>query len=106
MLSTRTRKVNNPASTALRIAAQSLHRSESCLGDFYRRKRYQLGPPKAITATAHKLARIIYHLVSTQQPYDDSILAQDELQTRSRKTRRLKSLAQALGYELVPVPSS
>ena len=106
VLSTRTRKVNNPASTALRIAAQSLHRSESCLGDFYRRKRYQLGPPKAITATAHKLARIIYHLVSTQQPYDDSILAQDELQTRSRKTRRLKSLAQALGYELVPVPSS
>lgn len=106
VLSTRTRKVNNPASTALRIAAQSLHRSESCLGDFYRRKRYQLGPPKAITATAHKLARIIYHLVSTQQPYDDSILAQDELQTRIRKTRRLKSLAQALGYELVPVPSS
>ena len=104
VLSTRTRKVNNPASTALRIAAQSLHRSESCLGDFYRRKRYQLGPPKAITATAHKLARIIYHLVSTQQPYDDSILAQDELQTRIRKTRRLKSLAQALGYELVPVP--
>jgi len=106
VLSTRTRKVNNPASTALRIAAQSLHRSESCLGDFYRRKRYQLGPPKAITATAHKLARIIYHLVSTQQPYDDSILAQDELQTRIRKTRRLKSLAQALGYQLVPVPSS
>ncbi len=105
VLSTRTRKVNNPASTALRIAAQSLHRSESCLGDFYRRKRYQLGPPKAITATAHKLARIIYHLVSTQQPYDDSILAQDELQTRIRKTRRLKSLAQALGYQLVPVPS-
>ena len=68
VLSTRTRKVNNPASTALRIAAQSLHRSESCLGDFYRRKRYQLGPPKAITATAHKLARIIYHLVSTQHP--------------------------------------
>ena len=46
VLSTRTRKVNNPASTALRIAAQSLHRSESCLGDFCRRKRYQLGPPQ------------------------------------------------------------
>ena len=106
VLSTRTRKVNNPASTALRIAAQSLHRSESCLGDSYRRKRYQLGPPKAITAIAHKLARIIYHLVSTQQPYDDSVLAQDEHQTRIRKTRRLKSLAQALGYQLVPVPSS
>ncbi len=105
VLSTRTRKVNNPASTALRMAAQSLHRSESCLGDSYRRMRYRLGPPKAITATAHKLARIIYHLVSTGQAFDDSVLAQDEHQTRSRKTRRLKSLAQALGYELVPVPS-
>ncbi len=106
VLSTRTRKVNNPASTALRMAAQSLHRSESCLGDSYRRMRYRLGPPKAITATAHKLARIIYHLVSTGQPYDDSVLAQDEIQTRTRKTRRLKSLAQALGYQLVPVPST
>ncbi len=105
VLSTRTRKVNNPASTALRIAAQSLHRSESCLGDSYRRMRYRLGPPKAITATAHKLARIIYHLVSNALPYDDSILAQDEIQTRTRKTRRLKSLAQALGYELVPALS-
>ena len=68
--------------------------------------RYRLGPPKAITATAHKLARIIYHLISTGQPYDDSVLAQDEIQTRTRKTRRLKSLAQALGYQLVPVPST
>ena len=83
----------------------SLHRSESCLGDSYRRLRYRLGPPKAITATAHKLARIVYHLVSTGQHYDDSVLAQDEHQTRIRKTRRLKSLAQALGYELLPVPS-
>ncbi len=106
VLSTRTRKVNNAASTALRMAAQSLHRSESCLGDSYRRMRYRLGPPKAITATAHKLARIIYHLVSTHQPYDDSVLAQDEHQTRIRKTRRLKSLAQALGFELVPAPST
>ena len=52
--------------------------------------RYRLGPPKAITATAHKLARIIYHLVSTGQAFDDSVLAQDEHQTRSRKTRRLE----------------
>ena len=106
VLSTRTRKVNNAASTALRMAAQSLHRSESCLGDSYRRLRYRLGPPKAITATAHKLARIIYHLLSTGQPYDDSVLAHDEHQTRIRKTRRLKSLAQALGYQLLPIPSS
>jgi len=102
VLSTRTRKVNNPASTALRMAAQSLHRSESCLGDSYRRMRYRLGPPKAITATAHKLARIIYHLVSTGQAFDDSVLAQDEHQTRSRKTRRLKSLAQALATNSSP----
>lgn len=106
VLSTRTRKVDNPAASALRLAAQSLSRSESLLGDFHRRMRYRLGPPKAITATAHKLARILYHLITTGQPYDDTVLAQHEHQTRARKTRRLKSQAAALGYQLVAVEAA
>jgi transposase len=56
-----TRKVNCRAAKALRMAAQSLHHSKSALGDFYRRMRAKLGAPKAITATAHKLSRIIFH---------------------------------------------
>jgi len=52
----RTRKVRNRAAQALRVAAQSLHRSKSALGAYFRRMRSRLGPAKAITATAHKLA--------------------------------------------------
>jgi hypothetical protein len=70
-----TRKVNCRAATALRMAAQSLHHSKSVLGDFYRRMRAKLGAPKAITAAAHKLARIIFHLVTTRQEFDASHFA-------------------------------
>jgi hypothetical protein len=61
-LSVKTRKVKNRAATALRIAAQTLYRSQSFLGHFYRRMRTKLGAPKGITATAHKLTRILYHM--------------------------------------------
>jgi hypothetical protein len=60
-----TRKVNCRAATALRMVAQSLHHSKFVLGDFYRRMRARRGAPKAITAAAHKLARIIFHWVTT-----------------------------------------
>ena len=68
VLSVKTRKVKNRAATAQRMAALSLDRSQSFLGHFYRRMRTKLGAPKAITATAHKLARIIYHMVTTDIP--------------------------------------
>jgi len=106
VIATKTRKVNNPLATALRLAAYSLSRSESVLGDSYRRMRYRQGPAKANTATAHKLARILYHLITTGEPYDETVLAQHEIQTRARKTRRLKSQAAALGYQLVPAEAA
>jgi transposase len=74
-----TRKVKCRAATALRMAAQSLHHSKSALGDFYRRMRAKLGAPKAITAAAHKLARMIFHLITTGQEFDDSKFAADQL---------------------------
>ena len=58
-----TRKVQNRAARALRLAAQSLHSSKSALGAFYRRMRARLGAPKAITATAHKLAKLVYRML-------------------------------------------
>lgn len=61
--SSRTRRVINRAANAFRMAAFSLTQSRSALGAFYRRLRSRLGAPKAITATAHKLARIVLHLV-------------------------------------------
>jgi transposase len=98
-----TRKVNCRAATALRMAAQSLHHSKSALGDFYRRMRAKLGAPKAITAAAHKLARIIFRLISTRQEFDDSKFAADQLRHQKRQEIKLRAKAKSMGYELIPL---
>jgi transposase len=103
VLSVKTRKVKNRAATALRMAAQSLHRSQSFLGHFYRRMRAKLGAPKAITATAHKLARIIYHMVTTRHAYDETICAHNEVQNRQRLEARLRKQARELGLQVVAI---
>ena len=64
--------------------------------------RATLGAPKAITATAHKLARILYHLLTTRQPYAETRLAAAEAQHRQRTEARLRAQARALGFQLVP----
>jgi transposase len=68
ILSVRTRRANNHAALAFRLAANARHGSKSWRGDCYRRRRAKLGAPKAIAAAAHKLARIVYHLPTTRQP--------------------------------------
>jgi len=98
-----TRKVKCRAATALRMAAQSLHHSKSALGDFYRRMRAKLGAPKAITAAAHKLARIIFHLISTRQEFDDSKFAADQTQFMKRQEIKLRLKAKSMGFELIAV---
>jgi transposase len=100
-----TRKVKNRIAAALRMAAQSLQQSESALGVFYRRMRAKLGAPKAITAAAHKLARIIFHMLTTREPYDESVFAKAEQRNLQRMETRLKAQAQALGYKLLPAQS-
>jgi transposase len=102
ILSSGTRKVKNRIALALRMAAQSLQQSVSALGDCYRRLRARLGPGSAITAVAHKLARIVYHLLTTRQPYDDSVFAKAEEKYRKRTETRLNAQAKALGFTLVP----
>jgi len=67
-----TRKVNNRLATALRMAAQSLHRSKSTLGDWFRRLKSKLGTKAAVTAAAHKLARILWAMVKHRRPYDQT----------------------------------
>jgi transposase len=104
VLSVKTRRVKHRVAQALRLAAQSLFRSPSVLGGFFRRMRAKLGAPKAITTTAHKLARIIYHLVTTRQPYDESRLAAAEADHRRRTESRLRSQARVLGFQLVSAP--
>jgi len=100
-----TRKVKNRIAVTLRMAAQSLQQSESALGVFYRRMRAKLGAPKAITAAAHKLARIVFHMLSTRQPYDESVFAKAEKKHLQRMENRLRIQAQALGFTLLPAQS-
>lgn len=105
-LSVKTRPVNNRATWALRMAANALRNSRSWLGNYYRRMKAKLGAPKAITAAAHKLARIVYHLLTTYQAYDESIFARREEQTRMRSEVILRNQAKALGFQLIPVAQS
>jgi transposase len=102
VLSVKTRDVRSRAARTLRLAAQALHHSETPLGAFYRRMRTKLGAPKAITAAAHKLARIIYRLLTTRQPYDESVYARDEERYQQRRLQRARREAAALGYDLQP----
>ena len=62
--------------------------------------RAKLGGPKAITATAHKLARIVYHLLTTGQAYDETVFAQQEAQNKQRNESRLRHQARKLSFEL------
>jgi len=103
VLSAKTRQSHSRASRALRIAAQTLARSRSHLGNFYRRMRARLGPPQAITATAHKLARIVYHLITTGQAYDESVFLLEDQKLAQRHEKRLRKQARNLGFQLVPI---
>jgi len=96
-----TRRVKNRVAVALRMAAQSLQGSQSALGAFYRRMRTRLGAPKAITAAAHKLARIIYHLLATRQAYEDTVFSRLETQHARSVENRLRAQARVLGFDLV-----
>jgi transposase len=103
--SSKTRRGKGRAAHTLRLAAWSLMRSKSYLGAYLRRQRSRLGAPKAITATAHKLARILYHLLR----YGEAYLKQEEAtytqQVRERLEKQLRRRARELGYELKKVES-
>jgi transposase len=104
ILSSKTRAVVNRASNAFRIAAQSLANSQTALGGFYRRIRTRSGAPIAITATAHKLARIFYHLWTTGEDFVDAGAEAYEQQYQQRVFKHLKQRAKKMGFDLVPEP--
>ena len=101
VLSRKVRPSANRAATALRLAAQCLHHSHSALGAFFRRLKTRLGAPKAITATAHKLARLIYRLLKYGEDYVAQGMAEYEQAHRERTLQNLRRRAKALGYKLL-----
>ncbi len=98
--SSKTRKVVNRAANAFRLAAQTMHHSSSALGGYYRRMRAKLGAPKAITATAHKLARMFYRLWKTGEAYNDQGADYYEQKYKERVLNNLKAKAKQLGYDM------
>lgn len=101
-----TKKTKNRANTAFRRAAQSLARSQSASGAFYRRIRAKHGAPVAVTATAHRLARIVYFLLLHRKPYQDLGAAYYDKQYHERAIRSLQRRAAQLGLRLEPIPSA
>lgn len=102
ILKRQTRIVINRASIMLRRAAATLRRSPTALGAFFRRICARRGAAKAVTATAHKLAKIIYRLLKFGHPYVETGQDKYEEKYRARLLKHLQKSADSLGFQLVP----
>jgi len=102
ILSSKTKPSANRAAEAFRVAAFGMFNSKSALGAYCRRQRARLGAPKAITATAHKIARTFYSMLKNGSEYVDQGQDYYEQQYRDRITRNLKKRAADMGFDLVP----
>ena len=86
---------------ALRLSAANLYRNQSAIGAFYRRMIAKLGKASAVTATAHKLARLIYHMIKHGTEYVDKGVKHYEEQYKKRMQKNLEKRASTLGFLLV-----
>lgn len=102
-LSGKTKRTGNYASSVLRVAASTLHHSKTSLGAFFRRLKSRLGAPKAITATAHKLAVIIFEMLRNGKEYIETGQDYYETQYKDRVLKSLTNKAKSLGFELVKI---
>lgn len=101
ILSSKTKRVVNRAAQALRLAAASLRSSKSALGAYHRRMCSRMDKPKAVTATAHKLARLIYTMLTKGEEYVDKGQAYFEERYLERARFHLAKRAEAMGMKLV-----
>ena len=86
---------------ALRMAAQGLARTQSPLAVFYRRIKSRLGGKGAITATAHKLACLVYRMLKYGREYVRQSLQEYEQKQREQQERSLRRKAASLGFDVV-----
>ena len=101
VLASRTRPSANRATTTLRIAAMSIGRSDNELGAFYRRLSSRIGKAKATTATARKLAILVYRVLKDDLQYEERTAAEYDQKLKTRLTKNLQRRAANLGYLLV-----
>lgn len=101
LLSSRTQPSANRAAAILRLAAMNLGRTQTALGAFYRHLAFRVGKAKAITATARKLAILVYHTLKGDLVYQDPGAEAYDAKDRVRTLRRLRQRAEHLGFTLV-----
>jgi transposase len=102
VLSAATRRSTHRARQALKMAAMSVARSDSALGAFYRRLCARMDKPRANTAVAHKLARMVYFMLTRGEEFVDQGRQRYEEQQRQRSIASLKRHAAALGFQISP----
>jgi len=103
LISSKTQPSANRAATTLRLCAMVVGRTSTALGAYYRRIAYRIGKPKAITATARKLAILVYHTLKGDLDYNDPGAQAYEEQHRARTLRNVRNRARQLGFGLVNV---
>ena len=103
VLTSGTRPCANRASKAFRLAAYGMHHAKSSLGAYYRRMRAKLGAPKAMTAVAHKLARIFFTMLAKRCQFTDIGQEAYEQHYQERLVRSLSRQAKQLGFALTPI---
>jgi transposase len=103
VMSGKTKHVVNRAAQALRLAAAALRSSKSALGAYFLRMCTRMDKPKAVTAAAHKLARLIYTMLTKGQEYTDQGQDYYEERYRQRVLRALSQRAAKLGMKMVAI---
>lgn len=102
VMSGKTKRCSNHAAQSLRLAAAALRTSQSALGAYYRRMCSRMDRPKAVTATAHKLARLIYTMLTKGEQYTDQGQTYYEERYRQRVMYNLNQRAAKMGMKLIP----
>ena len=102
VLKNRTLKTKNRAGQAFRMAAQSVKRSDTVFGSFYRRLRGRLDKSQATVATAHMIARVVYRMLKYKVEYETINIEEYEVKYKEQQIKYMKKKAAKLGFQLVP----
>jgi len=96
-------KVHNRAGQALRRAAQSCSRSPAVFGTFYRARSARSSSAEAVVATAHTIARVLYHMLTCREAFKPESIRDCDQKRQQREVKHLQKRAKTLGSILQPV---
>jgi transposase len=102
VLKAKTRKVDSRLARAMRLGVFGLQKSQTEMGSYFRRMKGKLGKAEGTTAAAHKLARVLYGMIKSQQPYDEKEAFKSTPMNLVRRRKALEKQAAAMGFTLLP----